>query len=59
MLIDWLGDKHGRPELSRAAATIETAVDDTLSDASTRTPDVGGSLGTKAFTDALIGNLAD
>jgi isocitrate/isopropylmalate dehydrogenase len=34
---------------------MELALDRTIADPATRTADLGGALGTKAFTQALIG----
>jgi len=41
----------------RAGAALEKAIDETLDDPATRTGDLGGSLGTKAFTQAIIARL--
>lgn len=51
MLLNWISEKRGRPELAAAAQAIEQAVDKALSDPQTRTADLGGPLGTKAFGD--------
>ena len=57
MLLTWLASRLNRPEFARAGAAIEAAVDATLDDPATRTGDLGGALGTKAFTQALIARL--
>jgi isocitrate/isopropylmalate dehydrogenase len=57
MLLDWLGNRHARPDLNRAAKVIERAIDTTLATPETRTADLGGKLGTRAFTEAVIRNL--
>ena len=49
MLLRWLGEKHGRDDLDAAGAAIEAALDAALADPATRTADLGGTLGTKAF----------
>ncbi|MNC84707.1 Homoisocitrate dehydrogenase [compost metagenome] len=49
MLFEWLAARHKRPEFDQAAKAIETAIDASLKDAATRTADLGGKLGTKAF----------
>lgn len=49
MLLQWMGDHRGNPALTRAGDAIEAAVDAVLADPKTRTPDLGGTLGTKAF----------
>ncbi|KSU51740.1 isocitrate/isopropylmalate dehydrogenase family protein [Microbacterium enclense] len=57
MLLDWRGRRDGRDDLIRAAAALETAVEATLDDLSTRTRDIGGTLGTVDFTDAVAHRL--
>ncbi len=57
MLLAWLGHRHKNPAFNKAAAGIEAAVDMVLADPSTRTADLGGSLGTKAFGAAVVGHL--
>ena len=57
MLLEWLGQRHKNPAFNKAGASIEAAVDDTLADPATRTADLRGSLGTKAFAAAVVGNL--
>ena len=49
MLLEWLADRHKRAEFRQAAAAIETAIDAALQSPDTRTPDLGGKLGTRAF----------
>lgn len=58
MLLDHLGSKHGKPVLNQAARAIETAVEATLDRPESRTADLGGPLGTAAFTDAVVAALA-
>jgi 3-isopropylmalate dehydrogenase len=53
MLLDWYGRRHGDRSLVEGAALIEAAVDRVLDDPATRTRDVGGTLGTIAFADAV------
>ena len=50
MLLDWLGRRHGDEKLTSSARAIEVAVDAALRSPSTRTLDLGGPLGTTAFT---------
>ena len=57
MLLAWLGRRRGVERLGRAAAVVEAAVDALLADAATRTADVGGQLGTAAFTAALCAEI--
>ena len=54
MLLDWLAERHGRSDCAAAAARITAAVDRALSNPATRTADLGGPLGTRAFTAAVI-----
>lgn len=49
MLLEWMGIRHQRSELSAAAAAIETAVDKVLADPASRTRDLGGAIGTDQF----------
>ena len=58
MLLDWLGERHGRDDLTAAAQSLSEAVDAQLSDESGRTADLGGPLGTDAFGDGVARRLA-
>lgn len=58
MLLDWMGRRANDTALTDVAARIEAAVDRVLDDPATRTRDVGGTLGTTAFADAVIGAMA-
>ncbi|MBI4193760.1 MAG: isocitrate/isopropylmalate dehydrogenase family protein, partial [Betaproteobacteria bacterium] len=49
MLLEWLGTRHSRPEFGRAAQAIVAAIDAALENPETRTADLGGRLGTRAF----------
>jgi isocitrate/isopropylmalate dehydrogenase len=49
MLLRWMSERRGDAALGRAAQLIETAVDDVLADHNSRTADLGGPLGTRAF----------
>ena len=57
MLLEWLAARHRRPEFEQAAKAIEAAIDASLQDAATRTADLGGKLGTRAFTKQVVGLL--
>jgi isocitrate/isopropylmalate dehydrogenase len=57
MLLDWLGDRHKRTEFNQAARALEAAVDAALQKPETRTPDIGGKLGTQAFAKTVCGLL--
>lgn len=53
MLLDWLGRRHGKVELVRSAEIIERSLDTLLGTPETRTADLDGKLGTRAYTTAL------
>ena len=57
MLLEWLGTRHKNPAFSKAAASMEAAVDAALADPATRTADLGGKLGTHAFATAVVRQL--
>jgi 3-isopropylmalate dehydrogenase len=57
MLLTWLSQRHGRPELARAADAIEVALDRTVASPDGRTRDLGGTLGTRAFTEKVVAEL--
>lgn len=57
MLLEWLAGRRGRPTLRRAAETIDAAIDELVKSPETRTGDLGGELGTKAFTDRLCAEI--
>jgi 3-isopropylmalate dehydrogenase len=57
MLLDWLGDRHGRADLCDAGRAIEAAVDAVLANPAQRTSDLGGSTGTRAFGAAVVAHL--
>lgn len=57
MLLDWYGRKTGQDAFLSAGAAIESAVDIALKNPETRTRDLGGTLGTVAFTNAVVAAL--
>jgi 3-isopropylmalate dehydrogenase len=57
MLLEWHAEKRGNAKAGEAAAAINAAVDALLLDPATRTPDLGGKLGTKAFGERLASML--
>ena len=57
MLLEWLAERHERSDLAGAAVRITGALDRTLSDPASRTADLGGPLGTRAFTAAVTSAL--
>jgi 3-isopropylmalate dehydrogenase len=54
MLLKWLGEHRHLQNFTSAADAMENAVEATLSDASCRTRDVGGTNGTQAFGDSVV-----
>ncbi|MFI6184188.1 isocitrate/isopropylmalate dehydrogenase family protein [Nonomuraea sp. NPDC051191] len=56
MLLDWLGARHQDLALARAATLIETAVADAVR-GGTRTRDMGGTAGTRAFAEAVAAGV--
>jgi isocitrate/isopropylmalate dehydrogenase len=50
MLLAWLGERRGEKALEEAAALIEAALDRVIAVPEHRTRDLGGQLGTRAFT---------
>jgi len=57
MLLEWLSIKHRKDSFAAAHKAIENALDALLKDPARRTPDLGGTVGTKAFTDMLCREL--
>ncbi len=49
MLLAWLGERRGDRKLADASQVIESALDRVIADPQSRTPDLGGKLGTDAF----------
>lgn len=58
MLLGWLGERRGEAALVRAGEAIEFALDRVIAEPSTRTADLGGTLGTRAFAAAVAGAVA-
>ncbi|MGI4797978.1 MAG: isocitrate/isopropylmalate dehydrogenase family protein [Janthinobacterium lividum] len=54
MLLAWLGERRNEPALLQAAASIDAALDRVLAVPEHRTRDLGGELGTRAFTAKVI-----
>ena len=57
MLLGWLGRRHQNEGLVKAEKALEAAVDALIEDPKTRTRDLGGSLGTRAFGEEIAGKL--
>lgn len=58
MLFDWYGRRTGNARLVEAAAAMERAIDSVIVDPKRRTGDLGGPLGTTAFTSEVVQALA-
>jgi 3-isopropylmalate dehydrogenase len=58
MLLAWIGERRGDKALGNAAQAIEDALDKVIADPKTRTPDMGGTLGTEAFGAAVAKAVA-
>ena len=57
MLLEWIGEKKNRAACADAGKAIDRAVDKALAKPDTRTADLGGKLGTRAFGDAVAAAL--
>jgi 3-isopropylmalate dehydrogenase len=57
MLLGWLGRRNKNKNLERAEKAIEQAVDALIEDPKTRTRDLGGALGTRAFGEEIARKL--
>ena len=57
MLLEWLGARHWKDNFGSAARAIGAAVDRVLASPRTRTKDLGGTLGTAAFAEAIAREL--
>ena len=57
MMLDWLGTRHGLPAATAAAARLSRAVDAAFAGGRLRSCELGGTDGTRAITDAIIGAL--
>ncbi len=54
MLLRWWGERGGGPAFARAADAVDAALDQCISDPTTRTRDLGGELTTEQLTDAVL-----
>ncbi|TDH59928.1 isocitrate/isopropylmalate dehydrogenase family protein [Dankookia rubra] len=54
MMLEWLGERRSDTRLAQAGAAVSAAVDALLAEPRTRTTDLGGELGTRAFSEALV-----
>ena len=58
MMVRWVGDQKKNPALQAAGDAMTAAVDMALANPSTRTPDIGGTMGCKAFAAAVADAVA-
>jgi isocitrate/isopropylmalate dehydrogenase len=58
MLLDWIARTRQLESFAHGAAAIEQSVDALVKDPATRTGDLGGPLGTRAFTAALCAQIS-
>ncbi len=59
MLLAWLSERRGDARLSKASALIDEALNRTIAVPEWRTGDLGGPLGTVAFTDRVVAVIAE
>lgn len=59
MLMHWLGLRRGDARLSTVGSRIDAAIECALDNPATRTRDLGGSMGTQAFAEAVCLHLED
>ena len=57
MLLEWLGNHHRREAYRDAGAALHRAVEAVLADPATRTADIAGHIGTRAFGTAVAAAL--
>jgi isocitrate/isopropylmalate dehydrogenase len=57
MLLGWLGGRHNAKALLGAQSILEGTITALMRDPATRTRDLGGQLGTRAFGEALLKKL--
>ncbi|WP_316980142.1 isocitrate/isopropylmalate dehydrogenase family protein [Shumkonia mesophila] len=59
MLLEWLGERSQRSELVAAGKSVQRALDDILTGApASRTGDLGGAAGTRAFSQAVAARVS-
>lgn len=57
MLLEWLGKQNKSENFAKAGKALQDATEATLANPETRTRDIGGVIGTKAFSEAVINHL--
>ncbi|MEN9538023.1 MAG: 3-isopropylmalate dehydrogenase, partial [Pseudomonadota bacterium] len=58
MLAEWIGDHHRDAAYTQAGRAMHAAVEQVLANPATRTADIGGTIGTKAFSQAVLAALS-
>jgi len=59
MMVRWVGDKQKNKAMQDAGDAMVRAVDKALENPATRTRDIGGTIGCKAFTEAVVRAVAE
>jgi isocitrate/isopropylmalate dehydrogenase len=59
MLLAWLGERRRDEQLTRAAVAIDDALESAIADPLSRTADLGGPLGTKAFGERVTARVSE
>ncbi len=59
MLLEWLAARHGREDLTNAAAAFNAAVDAALADPANHTPDLGGKATTADVGNAVAAEISN
>ena len=57
MPLEWIAEQRGRENFAAAAQAINDTIDAALARPETRTADLGGALGTTAFTQRIVAGL--
>lgn len=59
MLLDWIGTQRSNKAFAQAGKAIHAAVESVLANPETRTADIGGKIGTQAFTRAVFSAISN
>ena len=59
MLLDWMGERHRKPQFNSAAKAIDAAVDRVLAEPARRTRDLGGTAGCMEFGRSVAKELSN
>lgn len=59
MLLDWIGTQRNNKAFAQASKAIHAAVESVLANPETRTADIGGKIGTQAFTQAVFSAISN